>query len=1027
MALQKQTLTLNFQQGLDTKTDPWQVPIGKFLALNNSIFTKGGLLEKRNGFGSLTSLPNPATYLTTFNGNLTALGTSLQAYSAGNKAWFSKGNIQPVEIEVLPLIRNNFNQSQCDSVIAPNGLVCVVYTENDISSGSPVTNYYYAIEDSVTGQNILVPTLISSTAESPRVFLLGNYFIVLYTTSANLNYVSIAISNPSAPNAPVTLVVNYAAGGTELAFDGAILNNNLYISYNATDGGGAIRSTYLNSFLIRQTTNTGVVIAAAKSATMISVSTDLTNSIVWTFFYLTSGTAGYVVARDAILTSVLAATQVISSGTILNVTSVAKSGVLTAIYEVAHNYSFDASVPSHFVSYLTVSQSGTVSSVLATVRSVGLASKAFLNAAGEPCFLLAYSSPYQPTYFLGEIMSQQIQMIAKLAYQNGGGYLTLGLPSVSTSGSTASVAYLFKDLIQAANKDTNISAGTQVAGIYSQTGINQVTFDLSTDGISTAEIGNNLNITGGFLWSYDGFGPVEQNFFLYPDLTLNADGTYHGLSTATTGGFLIAQQYFYQFTYEWTDQQGNAFRSAPSIPVTITTTGSTSVNTILVPTLRLTYKTNVKISGYRWSTAQQSYYQFTSISAPSISSTTVDTVTIVDTSSDASILGNNLIYTTGGVVEDIGPPAFRAISLFKSRLFGISSEDGSIWYSKQVIQATPVEMSDLFTLYLAPTIGAQGSTGDTECLFPMDDKLVFFKKNGGIYYLLGNGPDNTGANNDFSDFIFITSTLGCHNQRSIVFIPQGLMFQDGTGKGLWLLGRDLSTTYIGAPVEIYNDQTITSAFSIPGTNQVRFTLSNGTFLVYDYFYQQWSTFSNSASSTTLNAVSSCLYEEQQTYINAVGEVFQETPGNYVDGSNPVLMSFTGSWFNLAGLSGYERIYDFYLLGKYYSPHKLIVNVAYDYSPSATQQSLISPNNYSAPYGGDTFWGTSSPWGGAASLEQWRVHTQRQQCQSFQISITEIFDASYSQTPGKGVTLSGVSCRIGIKKAARPIRAANTVG
>ena len=232
------------------------------------------------------------------------------------------------------------------------------------------------------------------------------------------------------------------------------------------------------------------------------------------------------------------------------------------------------------------------------------------------------------------------------------------------------------------------------------------------------------------------------------------------------------------------------YRSSPSIPVMITTTGSTSSNTIIVPTLRLTYKVEnpLKIVGYRWSTAQQNYYQFTSISMPTLNSTGTNTVTIVDTLSDAEILGNNLLYTTGGVVENIGPPAFSNITLFDDRLWGVTGEDPNLlWFSKQVIESTPVEMSDLFTLYVAPTISAQGSTGPITALSTMDDKLIIFKRDA-IYYINGTGPDNTGSNNQYSASIFITATVGCSNQKSIVFTPSGLLFQ--SDKGIWLLGRD---------------------------------------------------------------------------------------------------------------------------------------------------------------------------------------------------------------------------------------------
>src|SRR5208283_5242873 len=101
------------------------------------------------------------------------------------------------------------------------------------------------------------------------------------------------------------------------------------------------------------------------------------------------------------------------------------------------------------------------------------------------------------------------------------------------------------------------------------------------------------------------------------------------------------------------------------------------------------------------------------------------------------------------------------------------------------------------TLYIAPSLGAQGSTGPITALAPMDGNLVIFKKNA-IYYINGTGPDNTGANSQYSQPLFISSTVGCINTNSIVFTDSGLIFQ--SDKGLWLLGRNLSVQYIGAAV-----------------------------------------------------------------------------------------------------------------------------------------------------------------------------------------------------------------------------------
>ena len=139
------------------------------------------------------------------------------------------------------------------------------------------------------------------------------------------------------------------------------------------------------------------------------------------------------------------------------------------------------------------------------------------------------------------------------------------------------------------------------------------------------------------------------------------------------------------------------------------------------------------------------------------------------------------------------------------------------------------------------------------------------------------------------------------------------------------------------------------------------------------------------------------------------------------------MSFTTSWLNLAGLQGYERIYDFYLLAQYLSPHSLVVHVSYDYAPSPLQQSIISPLNFTVPYGGDPLYGQTSPYGGPGDLEQWRVHTQKQLCQSFQITVSELFNPVFNTVPGAGFTMSGIACEVGVKKGTRPIKGANAVG
>lgn len=1015
----KQAANINFSEGLDTKTDPKQVRMGKFLKLENTVFNKGGLLEKRNGFSELPPLQSPSSYVTTFNGDLTAIGSEFQALPTGSGQWTVKGPIQPIKMDTLPLVRNNFNQSQSDSALSQNNLVCTVYTENDGTSNS----YKYVVADSKTGQNIVPPAAITDadpTTGTPRVFLLGKYFVIIYTNKVgstyNLKAFAILISNPIFQRS-IGIISALYAPSADLSFDGAVLNDALYLAWNGSSASG-VRMAYLTSSLV---ISSAVIVDASHVATSMSVTADFQNNVVWANYYDSVSTDGYAVCistQIGILPNF--PTQTISSVAALNITASAQSGTCTVFYEVSNT---DNSVITNYVSSVTVDQmTGSVSAPDVVIRSVGLASKSFI--INETIyFLSSYSSDFQPTYFLinGSTSHQALPVVvAKLAYENGNGYLSKGLPTVSVIGTTASIAYLYKDLIEALNNSND--AGTQVkGGVYSQTGINLVSFNFTSQGLVSAEIGTNLNTTGGFLGAYDGYLPVEQGFHLWPE-------PIQVIANSTTGGSMSAQPYFYQATYEWTDNQGNAFRSAGSIPIEFDFSSSmTSTNqaTLVIPTLRLTYKVAnpVKIVLYRWSVAQQTFYQTTSITAPIVNDTTADSITYVDKHSDASIVGNNILYTTGGVVENIGGPAFKSVFLFDDRLFGITSEDQNLlWFSKQVIESTPVEMSDLLTIYVAPNIGAQGPSGKLNCGFPLDDKAILFKDSS-ILYFNGTGPDNTGSNSQYSQPVIVTSTVGCSNQNSIAFIPEGLIFefQSASGNQIWLLGRDLSTQFIGAPVTDFTaNASVQSVVNVPGTNEVRFSMSSGVVIYYDYFYNQWGSF------TGIPSLSSTLYQGLHTFIDQYGRAFQESPGSYLDGGNPVLISFTTGWINLSGLRGYERIHEFSFLGTYLSPHKLAIQTAYDYG-SPFHQSIYEPKNFSPPWGEESVWGSGSAWGGPSNIENFRVFAKRQKCKAFQISLQELYDPSFGVAAGAGLSLSGINLVMTLKKGWAPVSGSHSVG
>lgn len=1116
--LQPQSFTINFAQGLDTKTDPKQIQVGKFLVLENSVFTEGNLLKKRNGYAAFTEPVAPNAFMTTLNGNLVSIGSTVNAYSSSLESWITKGHLEPCGLTVLPLIRNNLNQIQSDTVIL-NGMVLTTYTSvNDL-----VNQYYYAIADAVTGQNIVEPTLITPIAGgtisgSSRVFAINNLFVivsqVIVSATTSLQYSYIPSNNPvnlttNVPNvsAPVKVVSDtYAAVTANPGWDGVVTEDTLIIAYNTTTGGQAVHVAQLTEAQIFAHATTSTIFSfAGYTANSLSICYDSYDAVYYVTFNYTSSSDTYTGAVKSpgpgAITLWFAPTLVFNNLPMVQMATAAQNGICTIFGENPNLYEYD-DIPSNYIEAVTITSAAVVGTPYVSIRSLGLASKAFI-IDGTIYYLGAYQSIYQPTYFLinGTLSTEQSPIItAKLAYENGGGYVTLGLPSVTVTGNVAQISYLFKDLVEALNTLNNTQQ-TTAGGIYSQTGVNLISFELGTEAIDSADIGSNLHITGGYLSHFDGYLPVEHNFFLWPDSVeatwiansivtptgtwsnasntivvssaggispgmtitdttnpsyippntsvLKVIGTTLTLSNPTThaasgdslsiqgniaarpnGEDLNTDVYYYQVTYEWSDNQGLIYRSAPSIPVAVTTAGSgtTGIITIDVPTLRVTQKVAnpVKIVIYRWSVETEVYNQVTSITAPILNDTTIDSVTFVDTLSDADVIGNNIIYTTGGVVENVNAPACNGImTLFDTRLWLVDAEDPNVlWPSKQVIENTPVEMSDLFTIYIAPNTGTVASTGPIKALAPMDDKIIIFKGSA-IYYINGVGPNNLGTTSvgcplgNYSQPTFITSIVGCTNQQSIVLTQDGLMFQ--SDKGIWLLSRALEVSYIGAPVEEFNSATVTSANVIPETNFVLFTLDSGPFLMYDYFYAQWGTFVGTQAAT-----SSCIYNGLHTVLNKYGQILQETPGFYLDGSNPVLIGLTSGHIQFQGISGYQALFEIQLLGQYFSPHLLDFQLGYDFG-ALSEQVLIQPTNYTGVYGSDSLYGMTSPFGGPSQLEQWRIQPSTQNCQAFQISIQEVYDPSFGAPAGAGFTLSAMTVTLGLMKGYRPVKAANTVG
>lgn len=1067
MPLPKETVTFNFSSGLDTLDDPNQLPLGRFVSLNNVVFVKNssgevGALKKRNGFQPLANTLSTISYIANYNESIVGIGQgTVQQYSQTASGWFNQGFYQPVSLNVKSLIKNSYSQSQQDSVISPNGFGCIAY-----GLGDPANTYKYAIFDNNSGQVISGPTILGVISTSsfivgqPKTYTLGSSFFVLYgvtssgSVTTGLLATQINTSNPftsslqTISNSLYTTNSVYIVGSSSslfttsiksfgAMFDGVVASSNIVLSYVTKPGTSIIGAKVSPTGAVSSAT----VAIGSYSCAAISTCFDPSTSTVYT----TIGSATsvtYLGTNYAFAQSFVPKTNAISSASlnyidpqflsnlfgVCNIGSIASNGIMNSFYDVATYFSSDATgfVRTDNLCSRPVTSIGVVGSESIIGPGMGLAFKPF-SLNGSIYLGGTNQDNYQPSYFL---INSTGLVVSQFAYGNAGPFYSFGVPSVSIyNQATISFSYLNRDLLIPQNTG-NITVGSQsqdlasdaqtaASPFYSQTGINQIYFMFSSSSISARQAGSNLAITGGFLWSYDGFSLTENNYFAFPSIL---DTTLIGVSSGTAVAGISAilnQRYQYQALFENMDNQGNFIRSSVGLgvsPPLIQNVGSVIIE-IAVSMPRLGYRnfTNpTKVSLFRWSQQQPVFYKLGSLiydgATPLTTGTTsfitqnlsfsgsgniqaagftqYDSVNVIDTTPDNQIIGNEIIYTNGNVIENSSVPSFISMDVWDERLWGISAEDGSVWYSKPIAVDTPVEMDGNFSLFIPPNQTSQGTSQKPLCLAPLDANQIFFCKSS-ILFINGTGPDITGANSQYSEPAQIPSQVGCSNPNSIVQTPYGIMFQ--SDNGIWMLGRDLSVKYAGKEVEAYNSIPVTAAACIPGTSEVRFSLNNGTRLVYDLLTNQWSTFSGPV------VQSGAIVQGIDTILSNTGQVYQETPGVYLDGTSPVTMGFTTGWINLAGaIQGYARAYWMDILGTFQSPHTYTVGIAYDYNPTITQTATINPYNVV---------------GSGSMVEQWQVPFKYDQCQSFQLTFTEIS----SGTAGAGLMVSGISLTYGKKK------------
>jgi hypothetical protein len=307
---------------------------------------------------------------------------------------------------------------------------------------------------------------------------------------------------------------------------------------------------------------------------------------------------------------------------------------------------------------------------------------------------------------------------------------------------------------------------------------------------------------------------------------------------------------------------------------------------------------------------------------------------------DADIVTHDLLYTSGGILENTGLPPCKLIETHQNRLWlGGLEEPDLIWFSQPYVWGEGPRFNEALSLRLKMPVKAFANLESQLVVFGEDD----------IQVIIGNGPPATGGLDIGFQIGDVASDVGCINPRSVVVFRDGVMFM--SKKGMFKLGRGMDVTHAGGPArmlfERYPD--ITSARVIPEHSEIIWTCTNAANteairVVWNYEINQWTHDTIEYGHGVDDGIEAfkpidalVVYDEGQekdTYAMLMGNgaVLRETADWYLDVENPVATMFVTPWIRLASLQDWLRLKGLALLYERTGKFGLTIEAAYDTDP-----------------------------------------------------------------------------------------------
>lgn len=994
MALRPVEVHVGFRGGVATRADSKTVPPTQLLVLENGTFGRETSIRKRNGYESLSSVIDGSASVVTDRirmavrepGELLEF-TANRCYSrqTGTDQLSDTGAVYSVVGSDRPLVKTGTQQLQPDHATL-SGVTVAAWED---SNGG----VWWSVEDATSGRIYRAATQADASGISPRCVPCGTNLHVYYAVAASRR-IYVIVVNPAAPSAAVTpIILTDDIDATNTVYDVCSTSRTgtpalIAWSESGTDD---MRLGYVDQSGVLGSPALGhpsvVTVAMTRFATtpvaVAYLHVDGANGDLLGLAHVNTAPSGIVriftggdVATSALIAQTTSGGSYVATNPQRAALAITSTAAVSVVFE-----EFAAAASNRFVvtTRATTTTPTLTFGTAATIRSVGLVSRAFV-VNGDAFATFVHDTTYFNTYVtlrISNVSSDGIIAVGRHAPAAAGGAPPRQhVSSAHVDGSIAKVSLPVRERLVSENNDK-----------FRETGIRMFTLDFDNDASHQyAQLGAGLYLAGACPQHYDGRQWVEQGFHFGPELIATVSAGGGSMTSSTT--------YLYRAWYERTDFQGEVHRGPVSIGTLVTMGASDTQVTLTLPTLRVTQGTNTRICVARSLAANTGdtaeLFRVTSLDPTTAgtangyvaNSTSVDAVSFIDRMSDTTLRTQEPLYTNGGILSNdpsaLGSVVFRG----QTRLFFTDPSNGlNLRFSQPIDEGFGLEIPPEFV------IGCDPFGGDITAGAFQDGRGVIWKASS-IFLFQGDGPapDGSITTNGFSTPQLLASDVGCTDPSSIVLTPDGHMFK--SAKGIYLLARDGSVSYVGANVEAYNAQTVRRATVMPDRTQIVFLTDSGLTLLYDHYHKQWSTFTNH------EGLDAAVVNGQYHYLRTDGRVFRETPGVYLDDNARIRLRLETAWIHmLPQLAGFQRIWHLILLGTWVSPHQLGIQYQTDYTPGWTDSYWYDATGLSSSTGwitganaatiglepivgtnyGDGNYG-DGPYGGTTpGLYEWRLH------------------------------------------------------